>query len=137
MVLRLQARCAQLNAHASALWSDNLCALPLASVCKAPRTLFNTSTFTPPLALAEGAGFGSDLVTTVTTPSQLEERAGAAAAAATACAVVDIEGRAVLPGVTNVTGRYVLEPVIHQGFPVYRRVLYYPPARSASAAGDK
>ena len=123
------AQCAQLNAHASAVWSDYECARPLPSVCRSPRTLFNTSSFTPPLALAQG-----DSADMVTTPSQLQARAAAAAAQAMACALVEIQGLAVLPAWTNITGRYALEPTIHQGLPVYRRITYLPPARSGGAA---
>ena len=47
---------------------------------------------------------------------------------------MSIQGLAVLPAWTNITGRYALEPTIHQGFPVYRRITYLAPARSGSAA---
>ena len=104
------ARCVQLNAHASERWSDNDCSLPLASVCKLRRTLYNTSAYTPPASIVVPPPTQEGGVTD----------AGAAQVEAAACAVVEIRGRAAAVEWTNVTGRYALENFVSSGRPVYR-----------------
>ena len=107
------------------LWSDESCLQPLASVCKSNRTLYFTSNPSP-FAPNDVVSAPTGATGSVTTATEAAAAAAAAMEAAAACAVLEIRGRAALPGWTNVTGRCELRDLIHSARDMYGMVHRHP-----------